>query len=115
MELSAYQNSGKVRHTEQKGNVADLPSLTKVINCERAERQWEGEIRADAFFPPMHRLCLFARKKVASVKDIYYNGGPAAAKNKRYSCREELAGCTICLVMTVNCLYENSRAIYALQ
>lgn len=56
MELSAYQNSGKVRHTEQKGNVADLPSLTKVINCERAERQWEGEIRADAFSP----LCIVA-------------------------------------------------------
>lgn len=68
---------------------------------------------ADAFPPHASLLCLFAKKKVASVKDIYYNSGPAAAKNKRYSCREELAGRTICLVMAINCLYDNNRAMYA--
>lgn len=52
MYCSTYEHSGKVRHT--KGNVADLPSLTNIINCERAERQWKGKITADAF-PPIHR------------------------------------------------------------
>lgn len=113
IELSAHQHSGKVRHTVQKGNVADLPSLTNVINCERAERQWEGKITAVAFFPLYASLlCLFVRKKSASVKDIYYNSGPAVGKNKHYSCREELTGSAICLVMTINCSHENNRAIY---
>lgn len=72
-------------------NGADLPFLTNVINCEGVEKQWEGKITADAFFPLYTGAVCLKIKKVASIKDIYYiTLDQLQNKNNWYSCRDHL-------------------------